>query len=79
MTADTITKRIAAWTAAKTSMMTVLVGVTLDGQPLEGATVTFEPEPFLGTVIQSSTGTTNAQGTTMLKTNDKSGTHVRPI
>ncbi len=33
--------------------------VTMGGRPLSGAIVVFEPEPFLGDVFQTATGTTD--------------------
>lgn len=36
--------------------------VLMNGQPLTGAEVTFEPEPFLGEVIKPATGTTERTG-----------------
>jgi hypothetical protein len=40
----------------------VTVMVTLDGQPLAEATVTFEPEPFMGASLQTATATTSQEG-----------------
>jgi hypothetical protein len=76
VTAGNIAARIQSWHDQKVAIISVFVSVTLDGQPLDGATVTFEPEPFLGTAIQGASGTTDARGTVMLKTGDKTGTHV---
>jgi hypothetical protein len=45
-------------------MTGVPVKVTLNGRPLVEATVTLEPEPFLGDEIKAATGLTNAFGTT---------------
>jgi hypothetical protein len=38
------------------------VTVRLDGRPLAEATVTFEPEPFLGAGLKPATATTSAEG-----------------
>ncbi len=76
VTADTIAQRIQVWHDKKVAVISILVGVTMDGAPLDGATVTFEPEPFLGTTILPASGKTDAHGTVMLKTNDKTGTSV---
>jgi hypothetical protein len=40
----------------------VVCTVRLDGQPLEGATVTFEPEPFMGDSAKRVAGTTDRNG-----------------
>jgi hypothetical protein len=39
-----------------------VVRVTLDGRPLNGATVTFTPEKFLGSHLKPAQGTTDSQG-----------------
>jgi len=44
--------------------------VYLDDKPLEGATVIYEPEPFLGPSYHTHRGTTNAAGTCELDTPD---------
>jgi len=41
--------------------------VTLDGQPLAGATVTFEPEPFMGDAIKPCSGVTDEFGNVTLR------------
>ena len=38
----------------------------LDGKPLAGATVTYEPEPFLGSSYQAHQGLTDVSGTAIL-------------
>ena len=38
----------------------------LDGAPLEGATVTFEPEPFLGPNVATASGQTGKNGATIM-------------
>jgi len=42
--------------------------VLLDGQPLEGATVTFVPEKFLGPGIKPASGVSDAEGHVRLRT-----------
>ena len=61
VTAESIARRVGDW---KTGIFTVPVIVRLDGKPLEGATVTFEPEPFLvaGTDLKTVTGKTDRTG-----------------
>jgi hypothetical protein len=57
---------VAALVISLTGLVTELspahVHVTLDGQPLAGAQVLFEPEAFLGDEIKKATGTTNQFG-----------------
>jgi hypothetical protein len=60
--ADEIAARVNAWKAMETAMTGVPCKVTLDGQPLVEATVTLEPEAFLGDEVKAAYGTTNAFG-----------------
>jgi hypothetical protein len=61
VTAGEITDRLRIY--QEEGMMTTFVAqVTLDGQPLAGATVTLTPEPFLGPSFKPVTGTTSTDG-----------------
>jgi hypothetical protein len=62
VSADEIAARVNAWKAMRTGLASVRLHVTLDGQPLTGAEVVFEPEPFLGDEVKKATGTTNQFG-----------------
>jgi hypothetical protein len=62
VSADEIAARVNAWKAMKTALVSVRCLVTQDGRPLPGATVTFEPEPFLGEHVKTATGQTNQFG-----------------
>jgi hypothetical protein len=62
VSAEEVAARINAWKAMETGMTSVHVQITLDGQPLAGAAVVFEPEAFLGDQVKRSTGTTNQFG-----------------
>jgi len=66
LTAAEITHRIESWQDSGTIMMGGSVQVTLDGKPLPDATVTFEPEEFLGSGLKTCRGTTDAAGSTIL-------------
>jgi hypothetical protein len=59
---DEIAKRVAAWKEAGPAMVSVDCRVTLDGQPLEGATVRFVPEPYLEGPIRPASGVTETNG-----------------
>jgi hypothetical protein len=59
---EEIVQRIETWQATKIGIMPVGSGVTLDGRPLVGATVTFDPEPFLGDDIKTAVGETGPSG-----------------
>jgi len=60
--ADEIAQRIGNWQASGIALTSFGFTVTLDGRPLEGATVTFEPEAFLGDSIKSASCQTNVSG-----------------
>ena len=60
--ADEVTARVEAWQAMRTGLASVRCHVTLDGQPLVGADVVFEPEAFLGEEIKTAAGKTNQFG-----------------
>ena len=57
-----IEARIETWLQSSAGVSQVLCYVTIDKQPLAGATVTFEPEPFLADDIESAVATTNSYG-----------------
>jgi hypothetical protein len=62
VSADEVAERVNAWKAMESGMTSVRCRVTLNGQPLEGAKVVFEPEPFLGDGVKAAHGTTNLYG-----------------
>jgi hypothetical protein len=62
VTADEIANRIKTWQGMRTGLTSFAFSVTLDGAPLTDATVTFEPESFLGSDIKAAVATTNASG-----------------
>ncbi|MBA3483777.1 MAG: EF-hand domain-containing protein [Pirellulales bacterium] len=57
---DEIVARIEAWQATNIGVMAVKANFTLDGRPLSGAAVTFEPETFLGEDIKAAVGETTS-------------------
>ena len=57
-----IAQRVAAWQKMSTGLMSLNCEVLLDGAPLEGATVTFEPDAFLEGSIQPAEGVTSPLG-----------------
>jgi hypothetical protein len=62
LSAQEIADRLAVYQASHLAVITVRCKVTLDEQPLVGATVTFTPEAFLGPAIQPASGITDANG-----------------
>ena len=69
LTAEEIAERIRYFSGAST-ILNGSVEVTLNNQPLKGATVTFEPEPFMGDHIEPTSGITDKRGNTYLKGQD---------
>jgi hypothetical protein len=62
VTADEVAARIGQWKKMGIGLMSFGFTVTLNGSPLPDATVTFEPELFLGDDIKLATCTTNPFG-----------------
>ncbi len=62
ISASEIEQRINTWLQMSIGMMTFSCRVTMNGRPLEGATVQFDPEEFLGGAIQPAVGTTALGG-----------------
>jgi hypothetical protein len=63
ISADEVAARIEQWRRGGVALMSFACTVTLDGQPLSGATVTFEPESFLGDQYKTASGVTSDYGT----------------
>jgi len=66
LNAADIQSRLEEWLKAPTVLIASTVTVYLDGAMLEGATVTYEPEPFLGSSYRSHQGQTNSAGAAVL-------------
>lgn len=62
VSADEIEQRIETWQATKLGLMSITCRVTLDGKGVDGATVTFEPETFLGDNVKQGEGFTSGGG-----------------
>jgi hypothetical protein len=62
-----IAARMSNWLKSSAIIMNLPISVTLDGSPLDGATVTFDPEPFLGSGYTACSGVTDKAGTVYLK------------
>jgi hypothetical protein len=62
ITAGEVTARIREWQASKLGLTTLQCEVTLDGAPLPGATVRYEPEAFLGPNVKPASGVTDELG-----------------
>ena len=66
LTAADISGRLEEWVKSPTTLLSGVATVYLDGAPLGGATVTFEPESFLGDSYHSHHGQTDGNGMTGL-------------
>jgi len=62
LTEEEIRERVAAWLRTVTPIETQSTIVTLGGRPLQGATVTYEPEPFLSPPLESTSAVTDENG-----------------
>ncbi|MCS7306017.1 MAG: hypothetical protein NZ602_13040 [Thermoguttaceae bacterium] len=62
LSSQEIADRITSWLQSPAIMTTCAIVVTLDGKPLEGATITLEPETFLGSSYKTGSGTTDLMG-----------------
>ena len=62
VSAEEISERIKMWQESQLGVMMVKVEVKMDGQPLAGADVEFEPESFLGDEVLAGGGTTDEFG-----------------
>lgn len=59
---EEIANRIRSWQSHNAGLTSILCEVSMGGQPLQGATVTFEPESFLGDDIKTAVGETTRYG-----------------
>ena len=73
ITADSIAEAIAQWQANRIAITIMGVVVTMDGKPLDGATVTAVPEKFLGPEVQPASGVTDARGGCALRVQGQLG------
>jgi len=62
LSSDEIASRFRVWLEDGIGMMRVACLVTLNGKRLAGASVLFEPEPFLGDALKQAKGRTNEYG-----------------
>jgi hypothetical protein len=62
LTLDEITARMRQWEDSPAVVLSGSTQVFLDGQPLAGATVTYEPEKFMGPAYQTTSGVTDSAG-----------------
>ncbi|MEZ6070915.1 MAG: hypothetical protein R3C10_11730 [Pirellulales bacterium] len=65
---DELITRVRNYADSQLGRTTLAAAFTLDGEPLEDAEITFEPEPFLAEAIEPAVGRTNAQGVAIPRT-----------
>lgn len=63
LSANELTENLQKWREQGTALVGITCVVRRGGQPVQGATVQFVPEPFLGETIRSATGITGPDGT----------------
>lgn len=73
LNAAEITARIDSYLQDRIGLTIAPCVITLDKNPLSGATVTFVPEPFLADTIQPASGTTDSAGMVVPKVEGKTG------
>lgn len=66
VSADEIAKRVKYYKSAPVAVISGSVKVTYKGKPLSDATITFEPEEFLGDEFKSCSGVTDDRGNAYL-------------
>lgn len=66
VSAEEVTARVKTWQATEVGVISLSCTVTRRGQRLQGATVKFVPEKFLGDEIQTATGQTDELGVALL-------------
>lgn len=71
VSADEFSTRFKKWEQDQLGMRELVAIVTLDGKPLEGATVKFIPEPYLGPNVKPASGDTDDQGIAVIAMSDE--------
>jgi hypothetical protein len=72
LSADEIAGRLAEFQARNVGLIGFHCKVTLNGEPLEGATVRFVPEKFMGPHAKPASGVSDARGAVQLSTEGQS-------
>jgi hypothetical protein len=66
LSAAEIAGRIQIYADSQVALKSILCSVTLDGRPLQGATVTYVPEKFMGSSIKPASGVSDERGAVSL-------------
>ncbi len=59
---EEIAAQVGSWSAKGPAMMSLECRVTLNGRPLEGATIDYTPEPYLADSLKPASGVTSGTG-----------------
>jgi hypothetical protein len=78
LSADEIAEHIRMYVNSEVALKEVGCRVLLDGRPLEGATVTYVPEKFMGSSIRPACGTSDGRGMVTLVTQGEKLPGVQP-
>jgi hypothetical protein len=78
LSAAEIAARIEVYQESQVALKNVGCQVSLDGQPLQGATVTYVPEKFLGPSLKSASGVSDDHGAVVLNTEGEKLPGVQP-
>jgi hypothetical protein len=78
LSTDEIAARIRTYAESQVALEHVSCRLLLDGHPLQGATVTYVPEKFMGSSLRSATGVSNSQGGVGLITQGEKLPGVQP-
>ncbi len=73
VSAAELAARIEELTGSRAGALPATCMVIMSGRPLTGATVIFEPEPFLAEVVSKATGTTDESGMVSLQSEAVAG------
>jgi len=80
ITKEEIQNRVQQWIDSQVGILTFHCTVKLDGKPLEGATVKYVPEPFMGGAVETATGVTDGHGAAVIAIDqDKLPSHLKGI
>jgi hypothetical protein len=71
VTESELAERMSSWVASTTIVTSATAYVTLNSQPLQGATITFEPDPCLGPAFKPADGVTDSGGYASVSAHDE--------
>jgi hypothetical protein len=78
LNAAEIAGRIQIYADSQVALKSILCSVQLDGKPLEGATVTYVPEKFMGSSIKPASGVSDERGSVSLIVQGEKTPGVQP-